>query len=207
MKRWAPPQQNLQTALLKALEALKGQPPLQLEWLGAGSLSPSTWSLAVMGDRFVIDVASGAVLCSTGQEVGLPWKILALHYLGIRIRPPAYPPEVSFADLASGRTYASVYQARVIQRLCAKAGRDLPHLREAALGVHAQSRACGTGDAAFDLAVFPRITLRLVWYAPDEEFAASAVLLMPRNIESFLCAEDITVLSEGVVSRMCGRPF
>jgi hypothetical protein len=30
---------------------------------------------------------------------------------------------------------------------------------------------------------------------------------LPRNIEDYFCSEDIVVLSECLVSRLCGRPF
>jgi len=52
--------------------------------------------------------------------------------------------------------------------------------------------------------VFPRLTLRLVWHAPDEEFPPSATLLLPDNIEAFFVAEDIVVLSECLVARLGG---
>jgi hypothetical protein len=63
------------------------------------------------------------------------------------------------------------------------------------------------GDAAFDFQVFPRFSMRLIWHAPDEEFPPTATLLLPPNVESYFVAEDIVVLSEGLVSRLSGRPF
>ncbi len=50
--------------------------------------------------------------------------------------------------------------------------------------------------------VFPRLRVRLAWYAGDEELAPSAALLLPANIESFLGLEDIVVLSEQLVARL-----
>jgi len=206
LKSLAPPrQQNLQTALARAVEALREQPQQQMEWLGAKHLAPGVWQLAVLGDSLSVNIASGVVRSGAGGEASLSWRILVLHYLGVHARPPGCPPEISFADIPDARTYAPVYQGRVIGRLCATAGRDLAHLRAGALGVHAEPVA--GGDAAFDLAAFPRITMRLIWHAADAEFPPSATLLMPRNIESFFCIEDMVVLSEGIVSRLCGRPF
>ncbi len=54
---------------------------------------------------------------------------------------------------------------------------------------------------------FPACTLRLVWHAPDDEFPPAATLLLPANIESYFCIEDVVVLCERLVSRLCGRPF
>ena len=115
------------------------------------------------------------------------------------------PPTIIFADLATARSYAGVYQGRVIARLCATAGRDAAKLSAAAASLGGKPAA--GGDAAFDFDIFPRISLRLIWHAPDDEFPASATLLLPANLESYLCSEDIVVLSESLVSRLGGRPF
>jgi hypothetical protein len=128
-----------------------------------------------------------------------------LHYLGIRGQPERLAPEVTFADLPTARSYASVYQGRVIGRLCATAGRDADKLRDAAALLNGL-RALG-GDLAFDFDVFPRLKLRLVWHGADDEFPPSATVLLPANIESYFCSEDIVVLSEQLVARLAGRPF
>ena len=63
------------------------------------------------------------------------------------------------------------------------------------------------GDTAFDFDIFPRLCVRVIWHAADEEFPPSATLLLPANIESYFCIEDIVVLSESLVSRLGGRAF
>ena len=199
-----PPQENLSEAFLRALAAVRDQPPEQIQWLGARQ-EGETWCLPVLGDVFEIDLASGGIHTSDGEEVRLAWRILTLHYLGVKSTPPADPPEITFPDLPGGRVYAKVYHARVNLRLCATAGRDLTGLSAAAGALGAQPAE--GGDAAFDLTVFPRLAVRLIWYAPDEEFEPSATLLLPRNIESFLSVEDIVVFSEGLVSRLSGGKF
>jgi len=114
-------------------------------------------------------------------------------------------PTVTFADLPAGRVYAGIYGQRVNARLCATAGRDLATLRPAMESIGA--RPANGGDAAFDIPVFPRVPVRLIWHAADDEFPPSATLLLPANIEQFLCAEDIVVMSESLVARLSGRPF
>ena len=113
--------------------------------------------------------------------------------------------EVTFADLPSARTYAGVYHQRAIARLCATAGKDAERFTASALAVG--GRAATGGDAAFEFDVFPRLSVRAIWYAADAEFPPSATLLLPRNIEAYLCTEDIVVLSERLVSRLGGRGF
>jgi len=148
---------------------------------------------------------SGQVVTSDDDPVCLQWRLLVLHYLAASARPQSAEPAVAFADLPDGMTYAAVYQPRVIGRLCATAGRTADSLRPAAVALG--GAPVDAGDMAFDFAIFPRLPLRLVWHAPDDEFDASATILLPPNITRLLAIEDIVVLSEQLVARLAGRPF
>jgi len=218
-----PAQDNLARAAEMAFAAAAGQSDEQLLWLGAqrqsgtgvspvlareaGATFPRhpAWLLPVLDDLFHVDLPASRITTSAGREVGLPWTILALHYLAITARPETRPPQTTFAELPTARSYSGIYHQRVITRLCATAGRDAQTLSAAAAALG--GRTAEAGDLAFDFDVFPRLSLRLIWHAPDEEFPPSATLLMPENIEAYFCSEDIVVLSECLVSRLCGRPF
>jgi hypothetical protein len=199
-----PRQEPIRSAQQKAVEALRGQTDAQLEWLGADR-ARDQWRMPVMDGVFLVDTNTGDVCRDDGEPVLPTWRILALHYLAVQLRPTAQPPQITFSGLPSARTYATVYEARVNRRLCAGVGRDTETLVSAAAEVGAQ-RVDG-GDLAFELDVFPRIPLRLIWYAGDEELPPACTLLLPANIESFLCTEDIVVLSESFVSRLGGKSF
>jgi len=198
------PQENFADAAAKALEAVRRQSPEQLEWLGA-SRAGDRWALAVLESRLGVELETGAVTTPDGRAAGRWWRILTLHYLAIASRPADEPPAVTFAALAAGRAYAPVYQHRVIGRLCGTVGRRRQSLCPAAKAIGGKDAEAG--DAAWDFQVFPRVRLRLVWYAGDDEFAPSAALLLPGNVESFFHVEDIVVLSERLVSRLAGGSF
>ena len=199
-----PPQQNLQRAAELAFQGLARQSAEQVQWLGA-ACEDSLWCLPVLGGNFHIDLVARQVTTSDGRPVGPSWRILTLHYLAIAARPEPCEPEITFAELLTARSYADVYHRRVIGRLCATAGRDASRLRPAAEALG--GRAVPGGDLAFQFAMFPRLAVQLVWYASDDEFPPSATLLLPRNAESYLCPEDLVVLSECLVARLGGRPF
>ena len=199
-----PPQQNYQVAVDKAVEALRSQSAEQLAWLGATG-EGKLWQLPALEDVLTVDPASGKMTVSDGNECHRSWQIIVLHYLAVSTRPESRSPETTFADLPGGRSYNKVHRGRVIGRLCGTAGRDEKTLRGAAEKLGTQW--VQAGDLAFDLRVFPRVPIRLIWHAADDEFPPSATFLLPGNIESFLCIEDIVVLSECIVSRLCGRPF
>ena len=198
-----PAQENLKRATEMGFAALAFQSEDQARWLGAEQ-ADGRWRLPVLDDVLEVDPTAGRVVTSAGQDVGPAWRILVLHYLAVASQSEAREPAVTFADLATARSYAGVYQGRVIARLCATAGRDAETLRSAAEGLG--GRPVDAADLTFDFDVFPRLTLRLVWHAPDEEFPPPATLLLPDNIETPLCAEDVTVLSESLVARLAGRP-
>ena len=199
-----PRQDNLDIATRLAFESLAAQPDDQLEWLGA-TRAGDTWRLPVLNDTFHVDAAAQKVTNANGQEVGPHWRVLALHYLCVQARPERRDPETSFAHLPAARSYAQVYRGRVLGRLCGTAGRDAATLIAAAEATGGRPANAQTGDMAFDFDLFPRLTMRLIWHAPDEEFGPSATLLLPANIEAHLCIEDIVVLSEQLVSRLQGR--
>ncbi|HYW80028.1 MAG TPA: DUF3786 domain-containing protein [Thermoguttaceae bacterium] len=203
------PQKNYELATEMGFEALDHQSEEQLQWLGA-EREEDVWRLPVFGDTFEVDISARRMTTSAGEPVGATWRILALHYLAISGRPERRVPDTTFADLSAARSYSGIYQGRVIHRLCATAGRDADKLRAAAEALGGHDPAEGDaipGDAAFDFDEFPRVSLRLIWHAADEEFPPSATLLLPSNIEEYFCSEDIVVLSECLVARLGGRPY
>jgi hypothetical protein len=198
------PQENYQVATEQAFEGLSRQSREQLQWLGAVSCTGG-WELPVLNDRFEVRLSSREVVTSNGQEVGPAWRILALHYLSVTLQPDSLSPQVTFDDLPTARSYGGIYRGRVIKRLCGTAGRQIETLRDAANSLG--GRMTEGGDAAFFFDVFPRVQVHLIWHAPDDEFSASATLLLPANIESYFCAEDIVVMSESLVSRLTWAPY
>ena len=205
-----PPQQNLRQAVSRAAADARAQSPQQLQWLGA-SPAEDAWQLRVLDDVLLWQPQTGCIGTSAGEPVGPFWQVLTLHYLAVGAQPPQAQPAVTFADLPAARAYAPVYQARVIGRLCHTVGRSEETLAQAVAALGAsQVQAAGAparADLAVDFRVYPRVRVRLLWHRGDEELPPSATLLLPKNIQSFFCVEDIVVLSERLVSRLSGGGF
>jgi len=199
-----PKQENLKRATELGLDAAGLQSEEQLQWLGL-ERSDGNWVLPVLGEKITIDLSAGQLSTGDGEEISAAWRILVLHYTAINGKPEDREPSIVFADLPESRTYAGIYQGRVISRLCGTVGRDGEALGVAALTLG--GKPVEAGDLAYDFEIFPRVKFRLIWHAADDEFPASATLLMPDNIEAYFCSEDVVVLSERLVSRLCGRPF
>ncbi len=199
-----PPQGHYRIAAAKAVETLKDQSPEQLEWLGAKA-DEDLWTLKILGQTLAADLRTGSVRTSQGEEVRETWQILVLHYLSIASKPLFGEPTLTFAEIPGAITYDKVYQGRVIGRFCYTAGRDLATLTEAATALDATDSE--GGDKAFEFRIFPRLNIKLIWYAADDEFPSSATILLPENIFPALSIEDIVVLSEQLVANLGGKGF
>jgi hypothetical protein len=199
-------QTNYQVALNHALAHARSRSAENLAVLGARETGPGRYELPVLESVFQIDLGDGGVTLPAPGPAGggarphIGWQILALHYLAADVPWPACAAWIGFADIPDGRGYESVYRARVIGRLCATAGRDRARFVEASRRLGA--RSVDLGDEAFRFAVFPRLDLTLVWYAPDEEFGPGVSFLYPDNVLAFLSVEDVVVLSEGLAARL-----
>ena len=128
------PQEAYRRAAELGFETLAPQPDEQLAWLGA-ERSGGGWRVAVLNDVFAVDVSAERIVTSAGNLVGPAWTILVLHYLSLDDRPETRPPAITFADLPESRSYAGVYDARVVKRLCATAGRNAETIQAAAVDV------------------------------------------------------------------------
>ena len=203
-------QSPYQDALTRAFETVRARDSQYLYALGAVETGSGCYELPVLEGRFLVKLREGQVsLRGNGAEaetaIRIEWQILALHYLSTRLPHREFSRWISFGDIMDARGYESVHRSRVLDRLCATAGRDRNTFIEASLRLGAQ-RFEG-GNEGFQFQVFPFLPVAIAWYAGDEEFKPSVSFLYSDNVMSFLSVEDIVVLSESLVSRLQGREW
>lgn len=200
-------QTNYQLALEQGFARIAGRSPAAFGALGAAAAGDNRYRLPVLDGVFLIDLHAPSVThaeeCGEGRPVALAWQILALHYLAAPARVRRSDRWLSFADLPDARGYERVYRGRVIQRLCATAGRARDTFVQACERLGGQRVVFG--DEGFRFQVFPALAVIVAWYDEDGEFSPSASVLYPDNVSSFLPAEDVVVLSEGLVGRLQGK--
>jgi len=225
------PQTNYQLAFELGLERARGQSAASLEALGAEKAGDDAYRLRVLDATCLVDLNGGTVtrVGTEGEQGGrarqgesprrsgaaavsaggpafpMSWQILGLHYL---CASPPWPDSshwVSFAHFPDARGYDSVYQGRVLNRLCATAGRDRNTFVQACHRVGAES--VDWGDEGFEFRVFPQLPVAITWYYGDDEFPPNASFFYLDNILSFLPVEDVIVLSEGLVGRLQGKSW
>ena len=194
-------QNNYQAVFEQALNSLRQRDSETITALGATEIHSGLYTLPVLESKLEIDLNDGSVhVDSTPQQPRMEWRILALHYLLGAPPFPALGGWMSFADFSEGRGYDSVYRARVLNYLCATAGRNHREFTAACRRLGAQHEPLG--DEGFRFRIFPHVEIIIVRYGGDEEFTPGVSFLYPANILSYFEIEDVVVLSERLVGRL-----
>ena len=135
-------------------------------------------------------------------EVPLPDKILIAHYLLGASGGKETGNLITFRQVPDGHFYFDAFQRRARDPFLNFFGKDgtlFLKCAQALGGVPVDN-----GDYAMEFRVFPHVRVRLVLWAGDEEFPPEATILFDECIQRLLPAEDIAVMSGGLVYRLIG---
>jgi len=142
----------------------------------------------------------------TGEEAPIQQQILLLHYLhGAWSSHGAEPTGewISFQEVPDGRFYLDAFHRRAKNPLVQAFGGNPERILSLA------SRAYGSqpfdqGDVSVLVQTLPRITVALILWRGDEEFAPEGNILFDRSIIEILSAEDMAWLAGMVVYPLVG---
>ncbi len=135
-----------------------------------------------------------------GREVPLQEQVLILHYLQGQGLPVPSGEWIAYREIPGAGFYYSAFVKRAIDPLKKVFGHAPERLVPTAAKIG--GRGIDAGDAAFEIAPFPRIPLQYVLHAADEEFPAEASILFDRTVDRYLSPEDAAWLAGMVVYRM-----
>jgi hypothetical protein len=139
-------------------------------------------------------------LAATEKDVPLQEQILVLHYLmGDAAGMPA-GDWVAYREIPGATFYFAAFVKRAVDPLKKAFGRSLAAFSAAAARLNAEP--VGLGDAGFEFKVFPKVPLRLILHAADEEFPAEATILFDRGIGRMLTPEDLAWMAGMLVYRL-----
>jgi hypothetical protein len=136
----------------------------------------------------------------TGAEIPLQEQILVLHYL--LADPPATFSDdwVAYREVPGAAFYFGAFVRRAVDPLKNAFGQDIPRFQAAAGRL--RGVAVDLGDAGFEFTVLPKVALRLILHAGDEEFAPEANILFHRSIGGIFSPEDVAWLAGMLVYRL-----
>ena len=135
------------------------------------------------------------------EEVPIRDRILVLHYLNRATGAPLSERMVTFKELPGVEPYLPVFRKRTVERLMARFGDRVADLVEAAQAIGGHQ--VEYGDVGVTVPALPKVRVTFVLWHGDEEFAPSGNVLFDAAISEYLPAEDVIVLTEMVVSRLC----
>lgn len=134
------------------------------------------------------------------KEIPLQEQVLILHYLQADV--PAGPSGdwVAYREIPGAAFYFGAFVKRAVDPLKKAFGQDIAGFGRAAAQLMAEPLEIG--DAGYEFRVFPRVPVRLVLYAGDEEFPAEANILFNRSIGRMLSPEDVAWMAGMLVYRL-----
>jgi len=141
-------------------------------------------------------------VAAPGKEIPIQEQVLVLHYLQADLPGPPSGDWVAYREVPGAAFYFAAFVKRAVDPLKKAFGHDLAGLKRAAARL--DGAAVGFGDAGFEFRLFPKVPVRLILYAGDEEFPAEASILFDRSIAGMLSPEDIAWLAGMLVYRLVG---
>lgn len=133
------------------------------------------------------------------QEVPLQEQVLMLHYL--QAAPAAVSGEwVAYREIPGAAFYFGAFVKRAVDPLKKAFGQNSAGFAGAAARLDGEP--AGVGDMGFEFRVFPKVPVRVVLYAGDEEFPPEANILFDRSIGRMLSPEDVAWMAGMLVYRL-----
>lgn len=134
------------------------------------------------------------------REVPLQEQVLILHYL--QADQPMGPSGewVAYREIPGAGFYFAAFVKRAVDPLKKVFGQNIAGFDRAAGRL--KGEPAGIGDAGYEFRLFPKVPVRLILYAGDEEFPAEANILFDRSIGRVLSPEDVAWMAGMLVYRL-----
>ena len=134
------------------------------------------------------------------REAPLQEQVLILHYMKpTKIRYPS-GNWIAYREIPGAAFYFGAFFKRAIQPLTKVFGCNIDGLKTAARTLN--GKAVEPGDAAFEFSLFPKVSLRLILWAGDDEFPPEGNILFDETIGEILSPEDVAWLAGMLVYRL-----
>jgi hypothetical protein len=134
------------------------------------------------------------------KDVPIQEQVLILHYMAGS--PPARPAGrwIAYREIPGASFYYSAFLKRAVDPLKKVFGHDAAGLKNAAERLGAIETQ--EGDCAVELSPFPKVPMRLILWAGDDEFTPEANIVFDGSIGGILSPEDVAWLAGMVVYRL-----
>ena len=174
---------------------------LKLAWDELDRLALRDGTVSLLGDNYQVRACERAVLLC-GAPAGQMEAVLILHYL-IGLLRHGYRPRgewISFKETRDGKLFWPAFQESAIKPLVQSFQSD-PEGLVRNLSARLGGRMVDSGDVAVEVAVFPGVLVRLIFWNGDEELPPEASLLFDRGLTEIYSTEDVAVLLMAVAQK------
>jgi hypothetical protein len=178
---------------------------LELAWDELDRLALQDCTVSLLGEDYQVRAKERAVLLHCGSLAGQMQAVLILHYL-IGLLQHGYCSRgewISFKETRDGKLFWPAFHESAIKPLVQSFQTDSEGLVRR-LSSRLGGRTVDGGDIAVELATFPDVLVRLVFWQGAEELPAEASLLFDRGLTEIYSTEDVAVLLLAVVQKAIG---
>jgi hypothetical protein len=134
------------------------------------------------------------------ENIDLRDRILMFHYLITAKGTPATGKLIGFRQVPGGIFEHASFSREVLTPLLDHFGREPERLVEAAYNLGGAK--AGYGDVAVSIKAFPNVSVVIVLWRGDDEFAPNASILFDSTVTDYLSTEDMSVLCERIVEKL-----
>ena len=178
------------------LLAVRSGTAFQLLEAGRGQFNLHLWNQPVLLDWPNLT----AVNAENGPMLNAMELTLLLFYLATADGAPPTGQWISFSELPEGRFYNPAFQGYTGQSLAQTFKNELPAFIQAANAAGGMPQPLG--DAAFAFQALPRVPLLAVYWQGDEDFPASAQILLDASASHYLPTEAYAILGSALTRRV-----
>lgn len=156
----------------------------------------SRYSVQLLADDYEVRVDERAVLAvAANAPAGEVEAVLILHYL-IGLQKYGFHPTgewISFKEIEGGKIFWPAFQESTIKPLLECFQKD-PERLIGILVERFRGRMAEGGNTAVEVATFPEIFVRIIFWMGDEELPGGATILFDRGLMEVYSTEDVAVL-------------
>ncbi|MDX1416327.1 MAG: DUF3786 domain-containing protein [Candidatus Promineifilaceae bacterium] len=156
----------------------------------------SRFNLSVWGQNIMIDTEDFIGRDPSGEAVDGMTQALLAYYFHTADGAPISTQWIAFSGLADGQFYAAAFQGYTGNELAKVFDNDLDLFQSSAIKLRGQSYALG--DAAYIFQVLPLVSIMVVGWQGDEDFAPSYRLLFDKNINHLLPTDACAILGSAL---------
>jgi hypothetical protein len=177
---------------------------LRLAWDELDKLSLQDCNVSLLGQNYQVIGSERVVLQSSGAPAPEMQAVLILHYLIGLLKYGFHRTGewISFKETAGGKLFWPAFQKSAIEPLEESFQRDPEGLVVRVMEERLKGRRVEGGDVAVELATFPEVYVRMLFWKGDEELPAEATMLFDRGLVEIYGTEDVAVLLMAVVQRV-----